>query len=127
MDEIYGEAILDAYRSARHRGALQNADVSFEDDNPLCGDRVRMEARLGPDDSITEVRFQAKGCAISQAAASMLCEHAAGRPRREVLAWDKKEVLDLIGITLSPIRLKCALLPLKVLQAALWRREATPS
>ena len=122
MDDIYREAILDHYRSRRHRGALPNADVSFEDDNPLCGDRIRMDVRLEVEDSVGEVRFRGEGCAISQAAASMLCEHAAGRRIGEVLTWDKEQVLDLLGIPLTPMRLKCALLPLKVLQAALWKR-----
>jgi nitrogen fixation NifU-like protein len=121
MNDIYCEEILEHYRSRRHRGPLANADTTFEDDNPLCGDRIRMEVRFQPDGAIAEVRFCGEGCAISQATASMLCEHAAGKPPTAVTGWDKSEVLNLLGISLTPVRLKCALLPLKVLQAALWK------
>ena len=121
MDNIYTDDILDHYRSKRHRGQLENADATFEDDNPLCGDRVRVDVRFKPDGSIAEARFCGEGCAISQATASMLCETVAGKAGTEVTGWDKHAVLDLLGIPLTPLRLKCALLPLKVLQAAIWR------
>ena len=131
MDDLYREEILDHYHSSAHRGRLPDANATFEDDNPLCGDRVRMDVRFADDGSIAEVRFTGEGCAISQATASMLCEHVEGKPISEVTSWDKQEVLDLLGISLTPVRLKCALLPLKVLQAALWkfleRRPYTPS
>lgn len=119
MDNIYCEEILDHYRCPRLRGCLSEANASFEDDNPLCGDRVRMEVRCD-DGKLTDVRFSGQGCAISQATASMLCENAIGCPLAEVTRWDKQKVLELLGIHLTPIRLKCALLPLKVLQAAIW-------
>ncbi|MBI3468371.1 MAG: iron-sulfur cluster assembly scaffold protein [Planctomycetes bacterium] len=121
MNDLYTEDILDHYRSRRHRGPLANADATFEDDNPLCGDRIRMDVRFDADGSIAEVRFTGEGCAISQATASMLCEHAAGKSIAEVTGWDKQEVLNLLGISLMPVRLKCALLSLKVLQAAIWK------
>ena len=121
MDDLYRDEILDHYHSTRHRGRLPNADATFEDDNPLCGDRVRMDVRFAEDGSIAEVRFTAEGCAISQATASMLCEQISGKSASEVAGWDKQQVLDLLGISLTPLRLKCALLPLKVLQAALWK------
>jgi nitrogen fixation protein NifU and related proteins len=121
MDDLYREEILDHYRSSRHRGPLPDADTTFEDDNPLCGDRIRMDVRLAKDGSIEEVRFSGEGCAISQATASMLCEEVVGKATGDVTGWDKQKVLDLLGISLTPLRLKCALLPLKVLQAALWK------
>jgi nitrogen fixation NifU-like protein len=121
MDDLYRDEILDHYRSPRHRGRLAHADATFEDDNPLCGDRVRMDVRFAGDGSIAEVRFVGDGCAISQATASMLCDEAPGKSAPEVTGWDKQKVLDLLGISLTPLRLKCALLPLKVLQAALWK------
>jgi nitrogen fixation NifU-like protein len=121
MDELYRDEILDHYRSPRHRGALPVPDATFQDDNPLCGDVIRMDVRLAEDGRIAEVRFGGDGCAISQATASMLCDEAAGKLPSEVTAWDKQTVLDLLGIPLTPVRLKCALLPLKVLQAALWQ------
>ncbi len=121
MDELYREEILDHYRSSAHRGRLASADTTFEDDNPLCGDRIRMDVRFDADGSISEARFSGEGCAISQAAASMLCEDVAGKSASEVNVWDKEKVLELLDIPLTPVRLKCALLPLKVLQAALWK------
>ncbi len=121
MDDLYREEILDHYRSPRHRGRLASPDATFEDDNPLCGDRVRLDVRFEEDGRIAEVRFCGEGCAISQATASMLCDDVVGKLPAEVTGWDKQKVLELLGISLTPIRLKCALLPLKVLQAALWR------
>jgi nitrogen fixation NifU-like protein len=121
MDDFYREEILDHYRSPRHRGRLASPDTTFEDDNPLCGDRVRIDVRFAEDGSIAEVRFCGDGCAVTQATASMLCEDVAGKYASEVIGWDKQKVLELLGISLTPLRLKCALLPLKVLQAALWR------
>ena len=128
MDDLYREEILDHYHSPRHRGRLPGANSTFEDDNPLCGDRIRMDVRFAEDGSIAEVRFTGEGCAISQATASMLCEHAEGKFTSQVTGWDKQKVLDLLGISLTPVRLKCALLPLKVLQAAIWKYvEQKPS
>jgi nitrogen fixation NifU-like protein len=121
MDDLYREEILDHYHSHAHRGRLPDASATFEDDNPLCGDRVRMDVRIADDGSIAEVRFSGEGCAISQATASMLCECVEGKRIPEVSNWDKQQVLELLGISLTPVRLKCALLPLKVLQAALWK------
>jgi nitrogen fixation NifU-like protein len=121
MDDMYREEILDHYHSAAHRGRLPHADTTFEDDNPLCGDRVRMDVRLAEDGTIAEVRFCGEGCAISQATASMLCEEANGKSPSVVTGWEKEKVLELLRISLTPLRLKCALLPLKVLQGALWK------
>jgi nitrogen fixation NifU-like protein len=121
MDNLYTDDILDHYRSKRHRGRLPDADTTFEDDNPLCGDCVRMDVRFAADGRVADVRFEGVGCAISQATASMLCDEVVGKVTDQVTQWDKDKVLDLLGISLTPVRLKCALLPLKVLQAAIWK------
>jgi len=118
-DSIYREIILDHYQNPRHRGTLDPHDYSYEDSNPLCGDEVRIDARV-KDDVISEIAFTGQGCAISQASASILMELAHGKSLDEVKAIDKEELLDEIGIELSPARLKCALLSLKVLKAALY-------
>lgn len=118
-DSIYREIILDHYQNPRHRGTLDPHDYSYEDSNPLCGDEVRIDARV-KDNVISEIAFTGQGCAISQASASILMELAHGKTLDEVKAIDKEELLDEIGIELSPARLKCALLSLKVLKAALY-------
>ncbi|MBC5824181.1 MAG: SUF system NifU family Fe-S cluster assembly protein [Candidatus Eremiobacteraeota bacterium] len=118
MDELYRDFILDHYRSPRNSGTLENPDATFEDDNPLCGDRIRMDLRI-QDGVVSDVRFKGRGCAISQASASLLTEAVKGRALSEVAAIGKDEVLGNVGISISPARLKCALLGLKVLKQAL--------
>ena len=118
-DSIYREIILDHYQNPRHRGTLDPNDYTYEDSNPLCGDEVRIDARV-TNGSIDEIAFSGQGCAISQASASILMELVEGKTLDEVKAIDKEELLDEIGIELSPARLKCALLSLKVLKAALY-------
>ena len=120
-EDVYAEELLDHYYSSPRRGHLEDPDVVFEDENPLCGDRVRVEVKFD-NDRIADIRFDGEGCVISQASASLVCEEAAGKRREEVRQWDLKKVLDLIGIELTPVRMRCALLPLKVLQAALAAR-----
>ncbi len=118
-DSIYREVILDHYQNPRHRGTLEPSDFSYEDSNPLCGDEVRIDVRVDGD-RVSEVAFSGQGCAISQASASILMELVEGRTLDEVKAIDKEALLDEIGIDLSPARLKCALLSLKVLKAGLY-------
>ena len=118
-DDVYREAILEHYQHPRHRGTLEHPDITYEDANPLCGDRIRMDLQVR-DGKVADVRFSGEGCAISQAAASMLCEHIAGRPVEEALAMKREDVLDMLGIELGPVRLKCALLGLKTLKAGLY-------
>ena len=120
MDDMYREVILDHYKNPRNRGALDPADISYEDDNPLCGDRIRIDLRVDDDDVITEVGFSGRGCAISQASASMLTEHILGKSLDEVKQMQKDDLLDLLGIELTPVRLKCALLSLKVLKVGVY-------
>ncbi len=120
MDDMYREVILDHYKNPRNRGVLDPADISYEDDNPLCGDRIRIDLRVDDDNVITEVGFSGRGCAISQASASMLTEHILGKSLDEVKQMQKDDMLDLLGIELTPVRLKCALLSLKVLKVGVY-------
>lgn len=117
MDDMYREVILDHYKNPRNYGTLDPADISYEDDNPLCGDRIRMDIRLGENETITEVAFSGQGCAISQASASMLTEYLLGKTLEEAKKLSREDILDMLGIELGPVRLKCALLSLKVLKA----------
>ena len=119
MADLYREVILDHNRNPRNKGTLDPADYSYEDVNPLCGDEVRIDLRVA-DDRVTEIRFSGRGCAISQASASILTEMVEGRPLDEVKALTKDDLLDELGIPLSPARLKCALLGLKVLKAGIY-------
>lgn len=118
-DSIYREVILDHYQNPRHRGTLDPHDYSYEDSNPLCGDEVRIDVRV-KDGAVDEIAFSGQGCAISQASASILMELVEGKPLDEVKQLGKEELLEEIGIALSPARLKCALLSLKVLKAGIY-------
>ncbi|MBM4422827.1 MAG: SUF system NifU family Fe-S cluster assembly protein [Chloroflexi bacterium] len=117
MDDMYREVILDHYKHPRNYGKLEPADISYEDDNPLCGDRIRIDIRLDENDRVKEAAFSGKGCAISQASASMLTEEILGKSLDEIKQIGKEQILELLGIELGPTRLKCALLSLKVLKA----------
>jgi len=119
MNDLFREDILDHYRHPRCHGTLENPDITFEDANPLCGDRIRMDFRLR-DGVIEQVRFSGHGCSISQAAASMLCEHVEGRLVEDVKRLGREDVLEMLGIELGPVRLKCALLALKTLKSGIY-------
>ena len=126
-DSLYREVILDHYKNPRGHGVIENADAQAEGQNPLCGDEVAIYVAFEEDgDTIHEVKFSGRGCAISQAATSMLTEMVAGRKASEVAALPKDELLEEIGIPLTPIRLKCALLGLGVLKVALNKAKGTP-
>ena len=118
-DDIYREIILDHYRNPRNKGTLDPNDFSYEDVNPLCGDEVRIDVRVR-DDKIDEIAFSGRGCAVSQASASILMEMVEGKSLDDVKAITKDDLLEEIGIPVSPARLKCALLGLKVLKAGLY-------
>jgi nitrogen fixation NifU-like protein len=127
LDQLYREVILDHYKNPRGHGVLEDADARAEGQNPLCGDEVTIFVRFGEDgDTIDDVRFEGRGCAISQAATSMLTELVKGRKATEVATLPKDELLEEIGIPLTPIRLKCAILGLGVLKVALHRAKGTP-
>ena len=118
MDDFYKEYILDHYRNPRNFGSLDAPDASFEDLNPLCGDRIRFELQVGNDGRVTDVRFSGKGCAISQASASMLTESLKGERLEDVARLPQERVLENVGIGISPARMKCAMLGLKVARSA---------
>ena len=120
MDDIYRELIIDHYKNPQYRGHLDPNDIHFEDDNPLCGDHIEMTLRVDGEGKVTDGRFDGKGCAISQASADLLIESIIGKPVEDVKKLSKQDVLDLLGIELGPVRLKCALLSLKVLKAGVY-------
>lgn len=115
MDDLYREIIIDHAQHPHNHGTIPDADVSYEDSNPLCGDKIRMDMKI-ENGVVTDVKFSGKGCAISQASASMLTDEIKGKSLEEIRGIDKQFVLDLIGIPLGPTRVKCALLPLKVIK-----------
>ena len=127
FDQLYREVILDHYKNPRGHGVIEGADAHAEGENPLCGDEVTISVRFAEDgETIDEIGFEGRGCAISQAATSMLTEMVKGRKASEVAELPKEELLDEIGIPLTPIRLKCAILGLGVLKVALHRAKGTP-
>jgi nitrogen fixation protein NifU and related proteins len=117
MDDFYRDYILDHYRHPRNFGQLEHPDAEAEDLNPLCGDEIRMQLKVD-DGVISDVRFSGKGCAISQASASMLTEAVKGMKLADVATLSKDVVLDNVGIGISPTRMKCAMLGLRVLKSA---------
>ncbi len=126
FDQLYREVILDHYKNPRNHGLLEPADAHAEGQNPLCGDEIAVSVRLGAHDVIEEVGFDGRGCAISQAAASMLGDLVKGRTAQEVAAMPSQELLDELGIPLTPVRMKCAILGLGVLKLALHKSRGTP-
>lgn len=120
MDDLYREVIIEHYKNPSYRGKLNPHDISFADNNPLCGDHIQIDLRVGKDGTVTEALFDGHGCAISQASADLLMESIIGKPLEEVKKLGKQDILDMIGIDLGPVRLKCALLSLKVLKAGIY-------
>jgi nitrogen fixation NifU-like protein len=117
MDDFYREVIIDRYQNPHFKGELAPNDFTFEDSNPLCGDEIRIDVVLNGDDRVMDARYSGRGCAISQASADLLLESIQGKSIEEIKQLTKDDVLELLGIELGPVRLKCALLPLKVLKA----------
>jgi nitrogen fixation NifU-like protein len=127
FEQMYREVILDHYKNPRGHGVLDPADAEAEGQNPLCGDEVSIYVAFAEDgETVEEVKFSGRGCAISQAATSMLTEMAAGRTATELATLDKDELLEQIGIPLTPVRLKCAMLGLTTLKVALHKAKGTP-
>ncbi len=116
MADLYREQILDHYRNPRNYGTIEDPDITFEDTNPLCGDRVRIDMKV-ENGRIAEIKFSGRGCAISQAAASILTEMVQGESLEEVREITAQDLLDELGVEISPARRKCALLSLKVLKS----------
>ena len=125
--DLYREVILDHYKNPRGHGVIEGADASAEGVNPLCGDEVSIFVQFADDgETVEDVKFSGRGCAISQASTSMLMEMVKGRTAEEIAGLPKEELLEEVGIPLTPIRLKCALLGLGVLKVALHRAKDTP-
>jgi nitrogen fixation NifU-like protein len=120
MDDLYRQLIIDRYKNPLYRGSLNPHDIAFEDDNPLCGDHIRVELRVDGDGVVKEAAFEGHGCAISQASADLLMEAVIGKTLDEVKAFSKEDLLGMLGLDLGPVRLKCALLSLKVLKAGVY-------
>jgi nitrogen fixation NifU-like protein len=120
MDDLYREVIIEHYKNPSYRGRLNPHDISFEDSNPLCGDHIVIDLKVDGNNKVTDARFDGHGCAISQASADLLLESIIGRSIDEVKSLSKQNILDLLGIDLGPVRLKCALLSLKVLKAGVY-------
>lgn len=116
MEDLYREVILDHYKNPRFNGELDPADISYQDDNPLCGDMIRIDLRIDDDNVVIECAFSGQGCAISMASASMLMEDIQGKTLDEVKQYSRDDILEMLGIELGPVRLKCAMLSLKVLK-----------
>jgi nitrogen fixation NifU-like protein len=120
MDDLYREVIIEHYKNPGFRGKLDPHDIQFEDSNPLCGDHIEITMQVDADGVVKDARFDGHGCAISQASADLLIESIIGKPVEEIKQLNKQNILDLLGIELGPVRLKCALLSLKVLKAGVY-------
>jgi nitrogen fixation protein NifU and related proteins len=126
MDDLYREIIVERYKEPLFRGILDPHDITFEDENPLCGDQIRIDLRVDTENKVTEAAFSGHGCAISQASADLLLEAVIGKSLEDIRKMTKQDVLDNLGIELGPVRLKCALLPLKVLKAGVYGLGEAP-
>ena len=125
MDDLYREIIIDHYKNPQHKGRLDKSDFSYEDENPLCGDHLQIELRVDENRIVVDAKFDGHGCAISISAADLLLDSIIGKSIEDLKKLEKQDILDLLGIELSPVRLKCALLSLKVLKAAVYELKET--
>lgn len=126
MDDLYREVILDHYQNPRNKGKLSPAEIDYEEDNPVCGDHIHLTVQLDGDQRVMAVGWEGEGCAISQASASMLYENIVGKTLDDLRSTGKEDILEMLGIELGPVRLKCALLSLKVLKAGAYGLSAWP-
>lgn len=123
IEDLYREELMDHYQNPRNFGKMADADASYHDYNPVCGDEVEMQAKM-ENGTIKEAMFTGKGCAISQAAASMLTEEARGKSSKAVAAMTKDDMLKIVRINPGPVRIKCAMLALRALQKGIIQYEA---
>jgi len=126
MDDLYREMILDHYHNPRLKKLVHPASIDYAEDNPVCGDHIHLTLQLDVENRVTAAGWEGDGCAISQASASMLYETLAGKTLEEIRAIDKDVILEMLGIPLSAVRIKCALLSLKVLKAGAYGLTAWP-
>jgi nitrogen fixation NifU-like protein len=124
-EDMYRDHILEHYKNPRNHGVLDPADIDHMEDNPLCGDDLRITIRLGAGEVVDEVRFEGRGCAISQASASMLTTKIHKMPLQDVQKLTQADVLAMLGVPVSPVRLKCAVLSLVVLQDGVGQYQKT--
>lgn len=127
MEDFYRELIIERYKTPHFRGELEPNDITFEDDNPACGDHIRIDVRVDENQVVTEAAFSGEGCAISLASADLLLESIIGKSLDVVKELTKEDILDMLGIELGPVRLKCALLSLKVLKSGVYGIGKTDS
>lgn len=120
MDDLYREIIIEHYKNPSYRGHLQPSDISFADNNPLCGDHIEVNLQVDEAGIVKDARFDGHGCAISQASADLLMESVIGKSLDDIKKLNRQDILDMLGIELGPVRLKCALLSLKVLKAGVY-------
>jgi nitrogen fixation NifU-like protein len=120
LDDLYREIIIEHYKNPSFRGHLTPNNISFADNNPLCGDHIEVNLRVDGSGNVSDARFDGHGCAISQASADLLMESIQGKSIEDIKKLNKQDILDLLGIELGPVRLKCALLSLKVLKAGVY-------
>jgi len=123
MDELYRELILDHYKNPKHKGMLANSQYKFVDENPLCGDHLEIYLQTDANGVVLDAKFEGNGCAISMASADLLMESIIGKNLDHVKKLSKQDILEMLGIELSPVRLKCALLSLKVAKAAAYEMQ----
>lgn len=125
MDDLYRENILDHFQNPRNFGKIENPDISYHDSNPLCGDELQIDLKFD-NDKVIDVKFHCKCCAICKASASMLTEMIEGFDKSALKNISKEDIMEYLGITLGPVRIKCALLPLKVLKAGVYGINVWP-
>ncbi|MEM7535408.1 MAG: Fe-S cluster assembly sulfur transfer protein SufU [Chloroflexota bacterium] len=123
--DLYREAIIDHYKHPRRKGRLESPDIHYHDTNPFCGDEITIELKV-ENEVVVDAAFDGRGCSISQATASMIMEDIVGMDIEELKTWDREYILDMLGIEIGPVRLKCAMLPLKALKAGVWGLEEWP-
>lgn len=121
--DLYSEQILEHYKHPQHQGVIEGADFDAEDSNPLCGDKIRFTMKQDASGKITDVAFTSSGCAISTAAASMLTEEVLGKEAEALAQMKPEDMLDLLGIQLTPARVKCALLAQAVMRKSILEKK----